>query len=114
MFALSQPLPLAEIRAGVDAHHLPMADAKTPDWYGAAATSGSSLAAMAPELQVLPSDPEQAQSVDVSGIDLVRIYAEVEALEAEPDQAPPSPPTTSRPDPSIRLDLIKELSELDE
>lgn len=121
MFALQQPIGLEEIASGLESGHWPMADAQTPNWFAAAATSGSSLLDMAPELQVLPADLDEADRVDVEGIDLVRIYApELAGLEDDvPTSAPvvvaePAPRPAAAPGASVQLGLLKELSDLDE
>lgn len=121
-FALQQPLDLAELAAGAREHRLPMADAQTPDWFAAAASTGSSLLDMAPELVVLPTDLDAAERVDVGGIDLVRMYApELAALEDDGAEVVPEPvvPTTDAPKAqrdrsSVKFDLLKELADLED
>ena len=117
LFALEQPLPLAEIEKGARAGGFPAAATHTPGWFSAAA-EGSSLLDMAPELQVLPSDLEEADRVDVTGIDLIHVYAPeltmVEEAE-EPSPEPASPPTPAeKPRTSTQIGLLKELGNLDD
>jgi hypothetical protein len=117
LFALEQPLPLADIAQGARAGAFPAAATHTPEWFAAAA-EGSSLLEMAPELQVLPTDLEEADLVDVSGIDLIHVYAP-ELQGAEPDQPPapePAPPTPAveKPRTSTQIGLLKELGNLDD
>ena len=121
-FALQQPLDLAELAAGARERRLPMADAQTPDWFAAAASTGSSLLETAPELVVLPTDLDAAEQVDVGGIDLVRIYApELAGLEDDAAPAAPEPVAATPHDPrahadrsSVKFDLLKELADLED
>ena len=122
LFALEQPIPLDELGQGARAEAFPAAQVHTPEWFAAAA-EGSDLLEMAPELQVLPADLEAAEEVDVSGIDLIRVYApEMQAaVQAHEEQkrkaeepvpaAPPPPPT---PRTSTQIGLLKELDDLDD
>jgi hypothetical protein len=116
LFALQQPLSLQEIASGARAGAFPSAATSTPDWFAAAAEDAT-LAEMAPELQVLPTDLEAAAQVDVSGIDLIRVYApeltsvEDIADEEEPEQKPT--PKPEQPRTSTQLGLLKELGNLD-
>lgn len=125
MFALQQPLTLDEIADGARDRRLPMADPQTPDWFAALATGGASLMDIAPELRVLPAEPEQAPAPDVQGLDLVRIYsdhvAQVEegaGTEGETsalvDQVKPAVPAGPPPEASRQIGLLKELDGLDE
>ena len=103
--ALQQPLDLAELAAAAPGRHLPMADPQTPDWFAAAATAGTSLLEMAPELQVVP--PVAAVPVAIEGVDLVRIYA--------PEQAErPAPGRPKGDREGMKLDLLKELAGLED
>lgn len=119
LFALEQPLDLDVIAQGAGARAFPAAASHTPDWFAAAA-EGADLLDMAPELQVLPTDLEEAERVDVSGIDLIHVYApemadrgepaeEVEEPEATPTAAPTPTPRTS-----TQIGLLKELGDLDD
>jgi hypothetical protein len=120
LFALQQPLSLAEIAGGARAGQFPSAATSTPDWFAAAAED-SSLVDMAPELQVLPADLEAADRVDVSGIDLIHVYApelkSVEELEDVDDEAAETAaapaPRAEQPRTSTQLGLLKELGNLD-
>jgi|WetSurMetagenome_2_1015567.scaffolds.fasta_scaffold563599_1 hypothetical protein len=117
LFALEQPLPLADIAQGARAGAFPAAATHTPEWFAAAA-EGSSLLDMAPELQVLPADLEEADLVDVSGIDLIHVYAP-ELHGTEPDEPtasePASPvPAVEKPRTSTQIGLLKELGNLDD
>ena len=121
LFALEQPLGLEEIAQGARAGAFPAAASHTPEWFAAAA-EGANLLDMAPELQVLPTDLEQAEAVDVSGIDIIHIYAPemTAAREAEeeqeeavaPEPAAPAAPTPT-PRTSTQIGLLKELGDLD-
>ena len=119
LFALEQPLSLDDIATGARAGAFPAAATHTPEWFAAAA-EGADLLDMAPELRVLPTDLEQAEQVDVSGIDIIHIYApemaaaredEDESAEAEP--APPPTPVAPTPRTSTQIGLLKELGDLD-
>ena len=120
MFALLQPITLDELREGAKTHSFPFAESQTPDWFAAAASDQSSLLETAPELLVLAPDMDGSEPVDVSGIDLIHVYApELQGIEdldeepapvkAEPEPAPG--PTTPRT--STQMGLLKELSNLD-
>lgn len=100
LFALQQPLELDEMRAGASTRSLLMADASAPDWFAAAAASGASLLEMAPELREFANE---------STPDLVHLYRP--ELEEQPEAAPP--PADERA-PSVKIDLLKELADLDE
>jgi hypothetical protein len=120
MFALLQPLSLEELRAATPTHAFPLAATKTPDWFAAAASDESSLLETAPELLVLSPDMEDSEDVDVSGIDLIHVYAPelqgIEELDEEPDPAPADPkdePAPATPRTSTQMGLLKELSGLD-
>jgi hypothetical protein len=117
LFALQQPLSLDEIAGGARAGQFPSAATSTPDWFAAAAEDAS-LVDMAPELQVLPADLEAAERVDVSGIDLIHVYApelkSVEDLDDEAEEgASPPVPAPEKPRTSTQLGLLKELGGLD-
>lgn len=119
LFALQQPIDLAELAAAAAQHRFPLAATQTPDWFAAAATGDADLLEMAPELQVLPVDLEEAGKVDVTGIDLIHVYApEMQALEEleeaeEEAPAPPPAPPVEQPRTSTQLGLLKELGDLD-
>jgi hypothetical protein len=120
MFALLQPISLDELRDAAATHSFPLAETTTPDWFAAAAADDSSLLETAPELLVLAPDLDSTDEVDVTGIDLIHVYAPelqgVEDLEEEPP--PPAPPAKPAPAPatprtSTQIGLLKELSNLD-
>lgn len=123
LFALEQPLDLPEIAASAPRWRFPLASTQTPDWFAAAASADSSLLDVAPELQVLSADLEEADRVDVSGIDLIHVYAPelqsiediegIEDIEEEPVlPAAPAPPA-EQPRTSTQLGLLKELGNLE-
>ena len=116
LFALQQPLTLAELAAGAADRSFPAAVNHTPDWFAAAAED-SSLLDMAPELQVLPSDLEAADRVDVSGIDLIHVYAPeltgIEDIEEPVVEPEPAADPVAQPRTSTQLGLLKELGNLD-
>ncbi len=116
LFALQQPLTLGELAVGARDRTFLSAVNHTPDWFAAAA-GDSSLLEMAPELQVLPTDLEAADRVDVSGIDLIHVYApELNGIEdIEEPVAPPEPAAdpVAQPRTSTQLGLLKELGNLD-
>ena len=119
MFALLQPIPLEELRAAAGTRSFPLAETTTPDWFAAAASDESSLLEMAPELLVLAPDMESPDDVDVSGIDLIHVYApELQGVDDEEDapaQKPePKPaPTPTTPRTSTQIGLLRELGNLD-
>jgi hypothetical protein len=111
LFAFEQPLSLEEIAQGARAGAFPAGATHTPDWFAAAAEADS-LLETAPELRVLPTDLEEADRVDVSGMDLIRVYApEMQVAEEEPAAAPPA--AAEKPRTSTQLGLLKELGNLD-
>lgn len=115
LFALLQPVTLDELAAGGRGSTFPVAATSTPDWFSAAASQDSSLLETAPELLVLSPDRDASQTVDVTGIDLIHVYApeleKIEELEEEPKPAPVATPATPRT--STQMGLLKELSNLD-
>ena len=119
LFALEQPIGLEEIAQGARARAFPAAATHTPDWFAAAA-EGADLLDMAPELQVLSADLEEAERVDVSGIDLIHVYAPEMAdrdESAEPAEEPdetPAAPAAPTPRTSTQIGLLKELGDLDD
>ena len=127
LFALEQPLSLHEISVGARAGAFPAAATHTPEWFAAAA-EGSDLLEMAPELQVLPTDLEAAEQVDLTGIDLIHVYAPEMAAassvrEDEDDEddedtpeavAPPERPAAPKPGAATQIGLLKELGGLDD
>lgn len=120
LFALEQPLTLDEVEAGARAGAFPAAAAHTPEWFAAAA-EGSDLLEMAPELKVLPTDLEAAQHVDLTGIDLIHVYApemaDQEDTAAAPDEPEPEPaprPAATKPGAATQIGLLKELGGLDD
>jgi hypothetical protein len=124
LFALEQPISLFELAAAARESRFPLATTQTPGWFAAAADDDYSLLDTAPELLVLTSDLESADEVDVTGIDLIHVYApelaDVDDLpmpvavkaDVEPDPEPaaadPEMPRTS-----TQLGLLRELSNLD-
>jgi hypothetical protein len=119
LLALQQPIELPELAAAAPGWRFPLAATQTPGWFAAAASGESSLLDTAPELQVLPADLEAADRVDVSGIDLINVYApELQGIEDldddEPVPAPAAPaPAAEQPRTSTQLGLLKELGNLD-
>ena len=118
LFALQQPLDLPELAAAAPSGRFPLAATQTPDWFAAAASGESSLRDVAPELQVLPADLEEADRVDVSGLDLIHVFApELQSIEELDDEPPPAPatptPAAEQPRTSTQLGLLKELGNLD-
>jgi hypothetical protein len=115
LFALLQPVALDELAEGGRGSTFPVAATSTPDWFSAAASQDSSLLETAPELLVLAPDRDASQTVDVTGIDLIHVYApeleKIEELEEEPKPAPVAAPATPRT--STQMVLLKELSNLD-
>jgi hypothetical protein len=115
LFALDQQLDLPEIAQGVRAGSFPAAATHTPEWFSAAA-DGADLLEMAPELQVLPADLAAAEEVDLTGIDLIHVYAPEMHLPVEehPEPVAPAPGTPPPPRTSTQLGLLKELDNLDD
>jgi hypothetical protein len=128
LFALEQPLSLDAVEAGARAGVFPAAATHTPEWFAAAA-EGSDLIEMAPELQVLPTDLDVAQQVDLTGIDLIHVYApemtgaarpeaneepEAVAEEAQEEPAESARPEAPRPGAATQIGLLKELGGLDD
>ena len=109
MLALLQPASLDDLRAATPGHEFPLALSTTPGWFAAAAAEESSLLETAPELLVLAPD------VDVTGIDLIHVYApELQGLEDdEPEVAPPVAPPPPKPRAATQIGLLRELSDLD-
>jgi hypothetical protein len=121
LFALQQPLPLTQLSASAHERGFPLAFSQTPDWFAAASDSESSLLEMAPELLVLPGDGDDDSDVDVSGIDLIHVYApELQSVEDIDEEEAPTPiiplavpPPPTSPDTARQLGLLRELSDLD-
>jgi hypothetical protein len=118
LFALQQPIPLDALADGTASGRFPLAQTSSPQWFAAAASEESSLLDTAPELLAMPEDAEAAGVADVSGIDLIHVYAP-ELLEVEQIEEPPPPPATrpdvpaEKPSTSTQIGLLKELSNLD-
>ena len=118
LFALQQSVPLAALAKAAPTGTFPMAATQTPGWFAAAASQESSLLDTAPELQALPGD-DDAERVDVSGLDLIHVYApELQSVEeldepAPPPQPPARLPAAEKPRTSTQIGLLKELSNLD-
>ncbi len=120
LFALEQPLPLAELASGAQTSTFPAVTTRTPGWFAAAA-EGADLLEIAPELMVLPADLEAADLVDLSGIDLIRVYAPEMSGTSEPDEEPeeepaaePPRPAAPKPGTAIQMGLLRELGNLDD
>jgi hypothetical protein len=119
MFALQQPLDLAEITRGAERQSYPLAETQTPGWFAAAASSESSLLDMAPELVAIPADADAIGVHDMGKIDLIHVYApELAYLEEldEPAVKPvkaEEPPAAAKPRTSTQIGLLRELSNLD-
>lgn len=124
LFALEQPISLVELAAAAGESRFPLAATQTPGWFAAAAQADYSLLDTAPELLVLPTDLESAANVDVSGIDLIHVYApelapgRLQAPEPTPPpthqpSATPVPVAAELPRTSTQLGLLAELSDLD-
>jgi hypothetical protein len=114
LLALQQPLTLDEIAKDAKTSSFRLARTQTPTWFAAAAEEGSSLLDTAPELLAMPDD----EPVDVTGIDLIRVYAPHEAhgpkapLET-PAKVQKQPEAPAKPRTSMQIGLLKELSDLD-
>ena len=123
LFALEQPISLVELAAAARDSRFPLAATLTPGWFAAAAQEDYSLLDTAPELLVLPRDLETAAQVDVTGIDLIHVYAPelspdaprpvVVALPPKPEPEPVVDAEPDLPSTSTQLGLLKELSNLD-
>ena len=118
LFALNQPISLDEIAEAARDGGFPLAATKTPGWFAAAASHDSSLLETAPELLVLSSDGDPDAVVDVSGFDLIHVYApELQAVEEMEEPVVPRPeepsPPVEKPRTSTQTDLLKELADLD-
>ncbi len=115
LFALEQPISLDDLRAGAVQSTFLLASQATPDWFANAAAEDYDLRETAPELLVLADD---RHDVDVTGIDLIHVYApELAGLEdeeipefREPDEAPAA---TATPRTATQLGLLRELEDLD-
>lgn len=105
--ALHQRLTLAEIAAGARDHSFPARDLQAPNWFAAAAGSGSRLAEVAPELAV----EETPGATD--RLDLIRMYApELQVDDVESAPQPATEPAAQGK--GLRLELLQALSDLDE
>lgn len=126
LFALEQPISLTELAAAASESRFPLASTQTPGWFAAAALDDYSLLDTAPELLVLPADLDSAAKVDVSGIDLIHVYAPELAPERRLTPAPDSVPmpapqpaevavvvAVEMPRTATQLGLLAELSDLD-
>lgn len=119
LFALQQPLSLDRIADGVHALEFPEAETTTPQWFAAAASDESSLLDTAPELVAIQEDAEAIGVADVSGIDLIHVYAPQPVAfdrAPEPEPVPDPAPVAKREQPrtSTQIGLLKELSNLDD
>jgi hypothetical protein len=117
LFSLQQRLPLDQLAQAAPGRSFPMALAQTPEWFAAASTQGSSLLDTAPELLGLPTGADNR--VDLSGLDLIRVYApELQAaadLEDEPEPPPVAEPVkrAATPGTATQIGLLRELGDLD-
>jgi hypothetical protein len=113
-----------ELAAAARDRAFPLAATQTPGWFAAAAHDDYSLLDTAPELLVLPTDLASAAAVDVTGIDLIHVYApelaeqsevvaERPAVEPAPVAVKPAHAPVDLPSTSTQLGLLKELSNLD-
>jgi hypothetical protein len=119
LFALQQPVSLDQIADGAGTSSFALAPMQTPSWFAAAASEESSLLETAPELLVLPGDGDDDSDIDVTGIDLIRVYApeldqleEVEELQSDEEPGRPVE-VVAKPRTSTQIGLLKELSNLD-
>lgn len=114
-FALQQPVSLEEMPELTPEQRLLMATARTPEWFAAAASSASRLSEIAPELQVLDDEGDHA---DVSGIDLVWLYApelrEIEGLATSAPEPQASVAPADHRAPAVQISLLRELSDFDD
>jgi hypothetical protein len=118
LFALEQPIPLEDVRAAASTHGFPLASQTTPDWFANAADDDYDLRQTAPELLVLSGDGAE---VDVTGIDLIHVYApELAGLEDDDDVTTPADPgpepahgPSATPRTATQLGLLRELDDLD-
>lgn len=116
LFALEQPIPMEDLRAAAPDRSFPLASQSTPDWFANAAADDYDLHETAPELLVLPGG---GADVDVTGIDLIHVYApelaglEDDAVGDAPDQREPPIVTHAAPRTSTQLGLLRELDDLD-
>lgn len=116
LFALEQPIPIEELRAAAPDRSFPLASQSTPDWFANAAADDYDLRETAPELLVLPGG---GADVDVTGIDLIHVYApELAGLEDDSDddalgELEPSAAKDAAPRTATQLGLLRELDDLD-
>ncbi|MDP1876763.1 MAG: hypothetical protein Q8M17_04285 [Actinomycetota bacterium] len=117
LFAFHQPVPLKDLAAASPSRAFPLAAQQTPDWFAAAATGESSLLETAPELQALPVEEADASGAEVTGIDLIRIYApELQAIDDEtvqPVVTAARVPEDNASQTATQLGLLKELGNLE-
>jgi hypothetical protein len=118
LFALQQRLPLEQLAEAAPGRAFPMSLAQTPEWFAAASAHGSSLLDTAPELLGLPTGADNR--VDLSGLDLIRVYApELQAaadLEDDGLEPPPAAEPVKRaatPGTATQIGLLREISDLD-
>lgn len=105
-FALQQNLPLDEIARGVQARELPESKSQSPEWFAHQA-SEDDLLALAPELR------EEFAAADD---DLVALYGGADRLTAAGghDSREAIDDETKPPAPTLRIDLLREISSLDD
>lgn len=117
LFAFHQPVPLGDLAAASPSRAFPLAAQQTPDWFAAAATGESSLLDTAPELQTLPLEEMDAANAEVTGIDLIRMFApELQAIDDEtvqPVRKAARVPEDDASQTATQLGLLKELFNLD-
>jgi hypothetical protein len=104
--ALHQRLSLDEIAAGAADRTFPARDLSAPNWFAAAAGSGSRLDEVAPELRIEPATTEDDR------LDLIRMYAP--ELQVETEVTPPPLEPDEGRDRGVRIELLHALAELDE
>lgn len=114
--ALEQRLTLDQIAQAAQTLSLPMASSDAPDWYVAATSPQASLVDLAPELRAVAGVDER--------LDLVRMYApelstpeqsvvEETVVEEVPAVAP-KPVPVQKADDLSKIELLRELSGLDD
>ena len=107
LFALEQPLSLAEISEGALSGTFPAEAIQTPDWF-AAASESEDLLATAPELR---DDLASRNTDDNVELDLISVYTP--QVIAEPvDQR--SQPAKNSPSEATRMELLQGLEGFDD
>ena len=105
-FALQQDLELPEIAAGVADRVLPDAQSSSPEWF----------AQPSDEDDVLSLAPELREDISGNQADLVSLYGgSVPLRSLESPNSKDEAPDEDTPDkPVVRMDLLREISHLDE